>query len=63
MSAPVAHADETGMRVGTKLHWLSVLSSDELTAHFAHPKHAAEAVDAFGLLEWFTGILILRDGP
>jgi transposase len=58
ISAGVAHADETGMRVGTKLHWLHVLSTPTLSAYFPHPKRGAEALDAFGLLERFTGVLV-----
>jgi transposase len=58
ISAAVAHADETGMRVGTELYWLHVLSTPELTAYFPHPKRGAEALDAFGLLEHFVGILV-----
>jgi transposase len=58
ISAGVAHADETGMRVGTKLYWLHVLSTPALSAYFPHPKRGAEALDAFGLLEHFVGILV-----
>ena len=58
ITAAVAHADETGMRVGTKLYWLHVLSTPALTAYFPHPKRGAEPLDAFGLLERFTGVLV-----
>jgi transposase len=56
--SPIAHADETGMRVGLDLYWLHVLSTPELTAYFPHPKRGREALDAFGLLDWFTGVLV-----
>ena len=58
LGAPVAHADETGMRVGGALHWLHVLSTTELTAYYAHPKRGADALDAFGLLAQFDGVLV-----
>ena len=54
----VAHADETGLRVGGALHWLHVLSTSTLTAYFAHPKRGHAALDAFGLLGQFAGTLI-----
>ena len=57
-AAAVAHADETGMRVGGALHWLHVLSTPQLSAYFVHPKRGAEALAAFGLLEHFTGVLV-----
>ena len=58
ITAAVAHADETGIRVGTKLYWLHVLSTPALSAYFPHPKRGAEGLDAFGLLEHFVGILV-----
>jgi transposase len=58
VAAPIAHADETGMRVGGDLHWLHVLSNATLTADFAHAKHGAEALEACGLLARFGGVLV-----
>lgn len=58
VAAPIAHADETGIRVGKALHWLHVLSNASLTAYFAHPKRGAEALAAFGLLVRFCGVLV-----
>ena len=54
----VAHADETSRRVNDNLYWLHVLSTDRLTAYFPHPKRGAEALDAFGLLTPFAGVLV-----
>jgi len=58
VAVPVAHADETGRRVNGNLYWLHVLSTDRLTAYFPHPKRGAEALDAFGLLAPFAGVLV-----
>ena len=58
VAAPVAHAAETGRRVNGNLSWLHVLRTDRLTADFPHPKRGAEALDAFGLLAPFAGVLV-----
>jgi transposase len=58
VAAPLAHADETGVRVGGGLQWLHVLSSASLTAYFAHPKRGGEALEAFALLARFSGVLV-----
>jgi transposase len=60
-AAPVAHADETGMRVAGKIHWMHVLVTPLLTWLGAHPKRGKQAFDAFGLLIVFAGTLI-HDG-
>ena len=44
--------------MASTLHWLHVLSTASLTAYFPHPKRGAEALDAFGLLKQFVGVLV-----
>ena len=44
------------------LYWLPVLSTNRLTAYFPHPKREAEALDAFGLLSQFVGVLVHDHG-
>ena len=61
VSADVLHADETGLRVAKKLHWLHVLASDTLTWMGCHPKRGTEAFDALALLQQFKGVLV-HDG-
>ena len=56
--SPVAHADETGMRVAGRLHWFHVLSTRVITWFGVHSKRGHEALDAFGILPRFTGRLI-----
>ena len=57
----VAHADETGMRVAGKLHWMHVMATPLLTWIGGHAKRGKEAFDAFGILTAFVGTLI-HDG-
>lgn len=61
VASPVLHADETGLRVDKKLHWLHVLATDTLTWLGCHPKRGGEAFEAFALLEQFQGVLV-HDG-
>lgn len=61
VAAPVAHADETGMRVEGKLHWLHVLATGWLTWIGRHANRGQKAFEAFGLLTAFVGTLI-HDG-
>ncbi|MDQ3958955.1 MAG: IS66 family transposase [Pseudomonadota bacterium] len=61
VAAPIAHADETGLRVDGKLHWLHVLATGLLTWMGVHPNRGKKAFDAFGLLTSFVGTLI-HDG-
>ncbi len=61
VNADVLHADETGLRVAKKLHWLHVLATDKLTWMGCHPKRGTEAFDALALLQQFKGVLV-HDG-
>lgn len=56
--APIAHADETGLRVEGGLHWLHVAGTKLLTWYGVHRKRGGAALRHFGILPRFTGRLI-----
>jgi transposase len=60
-TVPVAHADETGMKVAGKLYWLHVLATAVMTWIGCHANRGTKAFDAFGILHAFVGTLI-HDG-
>jgi transposase len=60
-TAPVVHADETGLRVNKALHWLHIAATETLTWMGRHAKRGKAAFDDLGILARFTGTLI-HDG-
>ena len=59
--APVVHADETGIRVENKLHWLHCAVTPALTWLGYHPKRGGEAFSSLGILAGIKGVLV-HDG-
>lgn len=57
-NSALAHADETGLKIHSKNHWLHTLCNERYTFLGIHPKRGYEALEAFGLLEHFAGRLV-----
>jgi len=51
------HADETGINIGGKRHWLHCASNASLTWFHPHAKRGTEAMDEIGILPSFKGVL------
>lgn len=59
--AGVVHADESGIRVQTKLHWLHCAVTQSLTWLGWHAKRGRQAFEALGILGQVRGTLV-HDG-
>ena len=55
--AKVAHADETGININGKRHWLHCTSNEQWTHYYPHAKRGTLAMDEIGILPRFKGIL------
>ncbi len=51
----VVHVDESGIRIGSRLAWVHVISTALWTFYAPHAKRGREAIDAIGLLIGFCG--------
>ena len=55
--ANVLNADETGININGKLHWLHSLSNDKTTYFHPDAKRGSTAMDAMKVLQDFKGVL------
>ena len=51
------HADETGINIGGKRHWLHCASNTQATWFYPHAKRGTEAMDEMDILPRFQGVL------
>ena len=56
-ASKLAHADETGINISGKRHWLHGLSNRQWTLYHPHEKRGTDAMNAIGVLPRFKGIL------
>lgn len=56
IKSDVVNFDETGIRVGKKLFWLTVASAPELTCYHIHCKRGEQGLNDAGILPEFHGI-------
>lgn len=57
-SEPVVGVDETSVSVGGVRYWLHVARTEKLTAYYLHPNRGRVAVDAFGILPDYAGVIV-----
>lgn len=56
-ASEIVHADETGINIGGKRHWLHGASNDSWTCYEPHEKRGTDAMNDMGILPAFKGIL------
>ena len=58
LTLPSLHVDETSLRVEMKNFWIHVCSGGSTTLKFLHPKRGNEAIEAFGLIPRYLGVIV-----
>jgi transposase len=58
IDSSLLHGDKSGLRVEGKLHWIHSLSTALFTFYGVHEKRGQEAMDHFGILPLFGGVLV-----
>jgi transposase len=56
-ASDLAHADETGINISGKRHWLHCVSNEDWTVYHPHEKRGVDAMVDMGILPEFNGIL------
>ena len=57
LSSNLIHADETGININGKLHWLHVAANKSWTYFYPHEKRGSVAINEIDILPNFTGVL------
>lgn len=57
INSPLNHADETGININGKSHWLHGVSNKNLTYLYPHALRGSGAMEAGGVIPHFQGIL------
>ena len=58
LAMPVLHADETGLRIKGKTHWLHSVSAGNLTLKHVHRKRGREALRDIDIVPRYGGVLV-----
>ena len=58
LKSNVLHADETGIRLNGKLHWMHVLSNEFFSYFGYHHKRGKEAINDFNIIPLYNGNLV-----
>ncbi len=58
LAMPALHADETGLRIDRKNHWLHTVGAGDLTVKFVHRKRGRAAIDDLNVIPRYGGVLV-----